>query len=76
MSSKSFKIVAWLVVGFIFVLFPSSSYAYLDPGTGSYVFQMMIAGLISCAYIGKIYFYNIKKFFKKIFSRNVKDDDN
>jgi len=75
MSKKSFKIMPLFVAAFIFVLFPSFSYAYLDPGTGSYVFQMMIAGLISCAYIVKIYFFNIKRFFKKIFSRNVKDDN-
>ena len=75
MNNKSFKITSLLVVGFIFVLFPSFSYAYLDPGTGSYVFQMMIAGLISCAYIVKIYFYSIKRFFKKIFSGNAKDDN-
>ena len=34
-------LVAALIVP---VIFPTRAFAYLDPGTGSYIFQMVVAG--------------------------------
>ena len=45
----------------IFVLcFPA--YAYLDPGTGSYFIQIIIATLLGAMYAIKHYWYKIKLF--------------
>ena len=45
----------------IFVLcFPA--YAYLDPGTGSYFIQIIIATLLGAMYAIKHYLYKIKLF--------------
>jgi len=56
------------VIIFTFVaifVFPRISAAYLDPGTGSFVFQMIIAGFVGALYTIKTYWRNIKKIFKK-----------
>ena len=52
-------------VGIVTFVFPSTSEAYLDPGTGSFIFQMVIASIIGGLYTIKTYWRNIIKFFKK-----------
>ena len=42
-------------------LFISDSYAYIDPGTGSLVIQMIIGGLVGVGITCKIYWYKIKE---------------
>ena len=47
----------------IFVLcVPAYAYAYLDPGTGSYFIQIIIATLLGAMYAIKHYWYKIKLF--------------
>jgi hypothetical protein len=38
---------------------------YLDPGTGSFLFQMLLAALMGILLAVKIYWRKIKGFFKK-----------
>lgn len=38
--------------------------AYLDPGSGSYIIQMIIAGFVGGAYAIKLYWQRILIFFK------------
>jgi len=45
-----------------------SAFAYLDPGTGSYIFQILAAAIIGGIYTVKMYWQRIKNFFRKIFS--------
>ena len=57
----------------IFILiFPVNAYAYFDPGTGSYIIQIILAFLASC------YFFitNPYKFLKKYFKKNKKNNEN
>lgn len=54
------------------VLFPVKAHAYLDPGTGSYIFQMLIAGFIATAFAVKMYWKKIKSFLNNTFSRGQK----
>lgn len=52
----------------IFVCFPIfDAYAYIDPGTGSMVFQAIIGTLIGVGITLKIYWLKIKE---KLFLRN------
>jgi len=44
-------------------LFISDSYAYIDPGTGSLVIQMIIGGLVGVGITCKVYWYKIKEGF-------------
>jgi hypothetical protein len=58
---------------FLFVvfhlLFLKNAYAYLDPGTGSYLFQLTIAGLIGLLFTVKTFWRRIKAFFNNLFSK-------
>lgn len=53
--------------------FPSFAYAYLDPGTGSYIFQLIIAGTVGLLFAVKVYWRRIKGFFTGLFSRDKMD---
>jgi len=54
--------------------FPSFAYAYLDPGTGSYIFQLIIADTVGLLFAAKVYWRRIKGFFTGLFSRDKKMD--
>lgn len=67
-----------LKTGLIFLLVliflcPSRSYAYLDPGSGSYLLQLIIAGLLAASFTVKSFWRNIKGFVAGLFSRPKKD---
>ncbi len=44
------------------VLFFQNLYCYIDPGLGSMVFQMLIAGLVTVIYLIKVFWKQIKLF--------------
>ncbi len=52
-----------LLTGLVFLLIPSVAHAYLDPGSGSLIFQMIVAGAAGVAFAAKIFWYRIKQFF-------------
>ena len=60
------KILIIIVCSIIFFLKSKKAYAYIDPGTGSFFLQLLVAGLL-----GGI--FTFKKFFKKIFPEKSKD---
>lgn len=49
----------------IFLLYPTSGYAYFDPGIGSYIIQLIIAFLVSCYFFITNPIKFITNFFKK-----------
>jgi hypothetical protein len=46
-----------------------NAFAYLDPGTGSYIFQVMVAVVIGGLYTIKMFWQKIKNFFSNLFSK-------
>jgi hypothetical protein len=46
----------------LYLAFPPSAHAYLDPGTGSFIFQLLIAGLAGVAFLVKVYWNKIMRF--------------
>ena len=60
-----------LNVLFVFLLGISPAYAYLDPGTGSMIIQMTIAGILSIGFTMKLYWYRIKGGFNRMLGREV-----
>jgi hypothetical protein len=40
--------------------------AYLDPGTGSYVFQMVAAAIISVGFLVRAYWNRLRSFFARL----------
>jgi hypothetical protein len=51
-----------LLVG---LLFPRDAFAYLDPGSGSLVFQTIVAGIAGVAYGVRVYWSRISGWFKR-----------
>ena len=59
-----------ILFAFMFVFFLETPvYAYLDPGTGSYIIQLLIAGVAAVLFSIKIFWFKIKYFFGKIFHK-------
>jgi hypothetical protein len=54
------------------LLGPGDALAYIDLGTGSYVFQVIIASLLGAAFAVKAYWERIRAFFGR---RRREDDD-
>lgn len=42
----------------------SPAYAYLDPGTGSMMIQLILGGVAGAAVVGNLYWQRIKAFFR------------
>ena len=59
----------------MYLAFPASAYAYLDPGTGSYIFQLVIAAIVGLLFLAKVYWGRIKTFFANLFSGAANADD-
>jgi hypothetical protein len=57
-----------IVLVLFWSVFPQKTYAYLDPGTGSYLIQVLIAGLLGVLFSIKMYWSRIKSIFTKLFS--------
>ena len=58
------------------LLFPEHAHAYLDPGTGSYVFQILIASIIGGAVVFKSGWSKIVELFKRKPRRSSADEKN
>jgi len=62
-----------VVLASLLLLIPAhNAHAYIDPGSGSYILQLIIAGLLGAAFAVRIYWKRIKGFFSP---RQDKQDD-
>jgi len=48
------------------------AYAYVDPGTGSFLFQMATAGVLGTIFAIKVFWQNIKTAVARLFGRQPK----
>jgi len=56
----------------ILLLLPDTAKAYIDPGTGSYVVQLMLAGLLGALFALKVFWRRVLGFFRGLFERSSK----
>ena len=56
----------------IYLMLPQTAYSYLDPGTGSYVLQVLLAAFVGVAFTARIYWAKIKMVFVNLFSKLTK----
>lgn len=47
------------------LLFSKNAYAYIDPGVGSYVYQLIIAALLGGGIVTRLFWSRIKGFFMR-----------
>ena len=64
-----------LVILIYGICYSGSAYAYLDPGAGSIILQMLIAGIMGIILTLKLYWYRLINFFKRYFGKTNKDTD-
>lgn len=64
-----------LTLAFIGLVFSTSAHAYLDPGTGSMVFQAAIALFLGAAATGKFWWSKVKELFSGKPSQKGHDDE-
>jgi len=58
------------IVALIVSLFPSpDAHAYLDPGSGSYMLQILLGTLVAGFFAIKQYWHRLKNFFKEHFRK-------
>jgi len=54
----------------LIVFLPVSAFAYLDPGTGSYALQIVIAFAVSGAFVIKTFWRTLKEKISQIFTKD------
>ena len=64
-----------LVAAYALTLAPATAYAYLDPGTGSFILQMLIAGLLGAILYVRLAWDRTRQFFARLFSRRPGQTD-
>ena len=74
MNTLSSKITISLFVVVIILLFPRKAHAYLDLGTGSFIFQMLIATSLAALYFFKSYVRRAVKFFAGLLNRKSREN--
>lgn len=57
------------------ILMTKNAFAYIDPGTGSYVIQIVLAVLFGSLFMLKTYWKMVKVFLGKIFSKKEKNGE-
>ena len=68
---KNFALVAVQALA----LAPATAYAYLDPGTGSFILQMVIAGLLGAMLYVRLAWDRTRQFFTRLFFRRSSQTD-
>jgi 16S rRNA C1402 (ribose-2'-O) methylase RsmI len=66
-SKKSLRLFA--LVALSLLLTARNAFAYVDPGTGSFLLQFLIAGLLGAAFVFKGFWRNIRDFWSKLLSK-------
>ena len=56
-----------------FAALSGNLFAYLDPGTGSFIIQMLIAGFLGILFAVKLFWHRIKAFLVNLFSKGEKN---
>ena len=56
-----------IVLGFLYLAFPPKAYAYLDPGTGSYLLQLIIGSILMVLAAVKVYWKQVNFFLSNLF---------
>lgn len=66
---KYFKKILIIIVlsSFFYLFYPQKAYAYLDPGSMSFILQIIIAIIIGGIFGIKLFWKNVKLFFNNFF---------
>lgn len=68
------NVILFVFTALLLCVFPTESFAYLDHGTGSYILQMIMAGLLGGLFAIKMFWNTIKEKFKRFFGKKTAKD--
>jgi len=57
----------FVAIAILMIVWSSDAQAYLDPGTGSYMLQIVIAGIVSALFTIKMFWRRVVDFFLNLF---------
>lgn len=57
----------FVLIFLLIMIFSHETYAYIDPGTGSFLFQILIASVLSALFTLKLWFRTVKRFLLRLF---------
>jgi hypothetical protein len=63
-------LVPALVAAIALLVMTDPAMAYLDPGSGSYFFQLLLGAVLGCSFALKIYWRNLVSFGRRLFSKS------
>lgn len=69
MKRFKYAFVILTVFSLILLVLSQPAYAYLDPGSGSYLIQLAVASFLGGLYLIKIFWNKIKLLLANLFSR-------
>ena len=61
--------MVYLVIAAVFLGITAPAHAYIDAGSGSYMLQMAMGGILAVAFTMKMYWQRLKAFLVKSFAR-------
>jgi hypothetical protein len=64
-----------MLLTFALLVLPSTAHAYLDPGTGSYVVQLLIGGLLGGLFALGVFWRRVVAFIKHLFKHGIGDKE-
>lgn len=64
-----------VLAGLLFLIAARNAHAYIDPGSGSYILQLILAGLLGAGVAVTIYWKRIKASISGLFSRGRREED-
>ena len=73
---KQYQVFLLMIIPLMFYQFSvPDAFAYIDPGTGSVIIQMIIGGLVGTGIAVKVFWYRIKSALSPSFKKNNSDED-
>lgn len=74
-GEDDFEMNIWLVISSaaLFLFTPATAWAYLDPGSGSFFFQLFIASFLGIFFALKAYWRHIKNMFLKMMGKEIEE---
>ena len=70
------SILTILLFLYFYLAIPGNAHAYLDPGSGSYFLQLLLAGLLGATFMIKTFWIRLKGFFVNLFHKSQEDARN
>lgn len=66
-AGRTMKILA--IIGSMLLMFPGTAAAYLDPGNGSFIFQMLLGMLFTAAVTFRVFWAKLVLFLNNLLGR-------